>query len=245
MNNFDYNEIDSSDLSLPVRGSDEAGNLVFMPYDSKAPIEEKGLRTAKITYKRNMKTGTILGKNSCLLVPFLETHKIADKIEELMPYFKEFLESEQDKIIKDLHLSGVNKISPAQISLDSIIKNLKEAKLSSARMTKEVISSWFVDKLEAPLVVLFSDKLAPNSSELNEDQEAKVKMLVTVYKNKFSGLASNLVTYQKEEAEKLIIALDKVSELEEFSSNDIVLCKVKEKLNKMIKPVNLEEFLGL
>jgi len=111
-------------------------------------------------------------------------------------------------------------------------------------MTQEVIANWFDVSLAESLSVLFADKLGLSETPTNEESE-KVEMFVSVYKNKFSGLASNLVNYSIEETDKLLSALDKCSELDDKINSDLVSIKIKTKLVNMKTPVDLAEMLDL
>jgi len=224
-----------------ARGTNLDGNYTFMPYDAKAPVVEKGLRTIKVMYKKNMKTGTIGGNNVCILAKPLDIEEdIKPNIEKLLPYILTLCEAEQDKLVKSFHTSDDVEIIPSSINIEAIINSLEAARTESLRINKELLGSWFDSSMADTLTVLFADKLGI-SSEPSQEEIKKLESFLNVYKNKYSGLASNLVQYSKDEAEKLITALDKC----EIDSGDVVGMKVKEKLIKMVETPNLEEVLGL
>lgn len=239
---------------IPSRGTVSSGEYAFMPYDPKAPVSEKDLRTAKVMYKvakTGENAGVKKGNNVCLLVPHFSSSEVTEVINNLMPHIKALIEAEQDKIIKGLHVSGGDDylVNPDLLSMSAVIKSLEESKTSGTRMNKEVITSWFTDNLAESLSILFADKLGVSETPTEAEAE-KVSMFMNVYKNKFAGLASNLVTYSVEETDKLLVALDKVSELDDSfeastKSDNLITCKIIEKLEKMKKPVDVSSLFDL
>ena len=238
------NEVKQDELSVSInsaiRGTDLNGNYLFEAYDPKAPVttSEKDYRIAKVMYKRNNKTGKIAGANSCLIIPAMDETSIMSHLGELMPHFRSFLEAEQDKMIKEAHLKSVSFVSPVDIDIKSIVQFL-ESESVSGRMNKELIELWFTTHLQESLTLLFADKLGM-TIERYQDETSKLYLTVQVYKNLFTKMASNTVSYQKPEAEKLLQAI----EVCEVSGDDLVTIKIKEKLDKMINPVNTMELLG-
>lgn len=233
-----------SDKRIAVRGQLPNGDLVFMPYDAKAPVTEAGKRTVKIMYKvakTGANAGKVKGANSCLLLSPINKDEVKANIDKLLPHIINMCEVEQDKIAKELHIADPEQtIDPDKFSLTAVIASL-EAEAVSTRMTKEVINSWFDTNLADMLTVLFADKLGISDEPTKADAD-KLGNFLTVYRNKFGGLASNLVSYQPTEAEKLITAIDKC---ELRLEGDLVGSKIKEKLVKMVNPVDVTEFLDL
>ena len=227
--------------TINKRGMNETGDYKFMTYDAKAPVVEEGKRTIKLMYKVNPKTEKAAGINSCLLVTPINKDDLTDDVmSRLIPHVINMLEVEQDSIVKVAHKSGVDSISPDNISLDAIILSLETVR-ASVRMNKEVITNWFNSNLAETLTVLFADKLGVSDVPTEKD-ETNINRFLDVYKNKFNGLASNLISYQKEEAEKL---LEAVTKCEVDKETDLVSAKIIEKLNKMANPVSKTELLDL
>jgi hypothetical protein len=220
---------------LNKRGTDNAGNFVFMPYDAKAPVTETGLRTVKCLYKSSS------GKNNvCALVAPLSVDEINEKWESLMPHFVEFLQGEQDKLVKSLHTSDSAVFSASQIDLQAVINKLSEERISG-RLNKEVLETWFNSELADSLTVLFADKLGI-SEEPTQAEADKLDSFIAVYKSKFAGLASNMVTYQVEECDKLLVALDKC---EVDTGSDLIAARITERLEKMKNPVDTTALFDL
>ena len=231
-------------VNVPIRGMNSEGAYIFLPYDPKAPISEAGKRVIKVCYKvakQGKNAGVVKGKNSCLIVEPIVAEDVnnADVVNRLLPHVIAMCEAERDKIAKDFHLSGAQSVSQEALDINAIIASL-EAEAVSGRMNKEIITSWFDSEVSDILTVLFSQKLGITETSGAEEIK-KLDRFITVYRDKFCGLASNLVTYQIEEAKKLLEALDKC-ELD-FDS-DMIASKIREKLNKMLSPTNVEELLG-
>jgi len=242
MNNTDNTDNNSiSHVSITERGLDADGNLQFLSYDAKAPLVESGKRTIKLMYKVNTKTGKAAGINSCLLVsPVTKDELTDDVLKSLTPHIINMIEAEQDKIAKTAHVSGVTSLEVDALSIKSVISSL-ETVAQSTRMNKEVITSWFTDNLADTLTVLFADKLGVSETP-TENDTANINRFLDVYKTKFNGLASNLVSYQKEEAEKLLEAVEKC---EINKDSDLVSGKIIEKLTKMANPMSSTELMDL
>ena len=237
--NINKDELQTSVQSM-VRGTDLNGNYTFEGYEPKSPVSvsDSSYRVAKVMYKTNKKTGKIAGENSCLIVPHITGEDVTSHLEALTKHVVNMLESEQDKIIKGYHLDKVSFVTPETISIDAIIESL-EAVATSGRMNKELIVAWFTENLADDLIILFADKLGCEVERM-EDETSKLFLTIEVYKNLFSKMASNTTFYQPHEATKLMQAIDVC----EADSNDSITVKLKEKLGKMINPVNTMELLG-
>lgn len=232
-----------SDTINQVRGRDSEGNYTFLPYDPKAPISEKGLRTSKVMYKvakTGENAGVVKGNNVCMLLAPLNTEEVKEKLDKLMPHVIDYLESEQDKIVKAAHTSDDVTLSPEFLDIDAIIIAL-ETSASAGRMNKEIITSWFTDNMADMLTVLFADKLGISDTPTDSETQ-KLNQFLEVYKSKYAGLASNLVSYQPEESDKLLVAMDKC---EIDASNDMIGARIKEKLIKMKQPVDMSVLVDL
>lgn len=220
------------------RGLSVNGEYRYLPYDAKAPVSEKGLRTVKVMYKKP-KDGSKQKNNVCLLVQPVSSDAVLDSIEELLPHIVAMCETTQDAIAKDLHTSDDATVSPNNLNMASIVAKLT-ADATSGRMNKETIASWFTDTIADTMSVLFANKLGVSDTPTQEESD-KVERFVTVYKNKFTSLASNMTVLQPGEATKLLEAIDKC----DTESNDLIAIKLKDRLTKMSQPVDTIEMLGL
>lgn len=235
----DNNETNNVTVSANLsRGLSVNGEYRFLPYDAKAPVTESNLRTAKVMYK-TPKDGSKRKDNVCLLVAPITTDQILDSVEELLPHIVAMCEQTQDSIAKDLHTSNDVTIPVDSLNMTAIVAKLTES-ATSGRMNKETITSWFDSNIADTMSVLFANKLGVSEEPTQEDSD-KVDRFVTVYRNKYAGLASNTTIYQPQEAEKLLEAIQKC----DVADYDLVASKLKEKLTRMSKPVDTIELLGL
>ena len=232
---------DNTNNTILSRGVNADGDLVFLSYDATAPVVEAGKRTVKLMYKVNPKTQKAAGVNSCLLVEPITSEDLTSEIQaKLVPHIINMLEVEQDKLVRTAHLSGVESVSSDSIDIEAIITSLETVR-ASTRMNKEVITSWFEANMKDTLTVLFADKLGVSEVPTEKDAE-NITRFLDVYKNKFNGLASNLVSYQKEEAVKLMEA---VTKCDVDKNTDLVSAKIIEKLDKMVNPASSSELMDL
>lgn len=180
----------------------------FRPYDSQLGDQPTlaGYRNVKCLYKTNAKTGKVAADNSQIRVEDNITEAvIVERIKELAPYLVGYLQGEQDKIVKRLHLAGMTVLSPKQYALDSVVAAL-EASGTSQRLNKEQIEAWFADTMYEPLLVAFADKMGIVESPTAE-QQTKLDTVLAVYRNKLGSLASGKTHYREEEADMLLKAI--------------------------------------
>lgn len=211
----------------------------FRPYDSQLGEQPAlaGYRNVKCLYKVNKQTGRAAGDNSQIRVEDNITEEvIVERIAELAPYLVGFLQGEQDKIVKKLHLAGMTLLSPNQYSLDEVIAAL-EASGVSQRVNKEMIEAWFVDTMYESLLVAFADKMGVTEHP-TEEQQLKLDTVIGVYKAKFGSLASGKTHYRVEEADMLLKAIEvtgaettslgkrfvaRLTKMKETTGNDLLL----------------------
>lgn len=230
---------------LLTRGTNVDGNYTFMPYSPKAPVTaQDGYRVSKVMYKTNTKTGTIAGENSCVIIPVIEQDSVTANMDRLMKHVVTMLELEQDKIVKTAHLDKANErnvVTRDAITLDAIIIAL-ETEAVSGRINKEGITAWFDLYIKENLAMLFADKLGCDLDQLDV-ATSKLSLTLKVYSDMFGKMASNITSYQPQEAEKLLQAITVTCDSDE-AKQDAITLKLTDKLNKMINPVNTMELLG-
>ena len=231
-----------------VRGTDNNGNYTFMPYSPKAPVTAnvEGYRVSKLMYKVNPNTGKAAGENSCAIVPHITWSDVEAHIEQLRKHIISMLESEQDKLIRKYHLDKVTFIRPEQISLDAIVEAM-EAVAVSGRLNKEMIGEWFASYMKENLTLLLSDKLGLSNADTVQaalaDKSSKLSLMLKTYSDMFGKMASNTTVYQPVEAEKLLQAINAAVDTEE-GKQDTVTLRLREKLDKMMKPAPVADLLG-
>lgn len=181
----------------------------YAPYDAQLPIKVgEGMRLVKCLYKTNAKTGKAAGKNSYILVPeqHLSEEVMVENAALLAPYVAAFMQEQEDKLIKDHHVSGGLGFSDSWLSLQKILEALDSAGQGN-RLNKEKIETWFASDMEELLLVAFADKMGVGDSPTEAEMQ-KLAEITGVYRTKFASLASGKTTYRKEEAELLQRALD-------------------------------------
>ena len=181
----------------------------FRPYDSQLGEQPSiaGYRNVKCLYKTNAKTGKVAADNSQIRIDDSITQEaVAAKLGELMPHLITYLQGEEDKIVKKLHLQGMTLLSPKQYGLDSVIAAL-EAAGTGHRLNKEQIEQWFDAEMLEPLMVAFADKMGV-SEQPTEAEEKKLETVLQVYRSKFGSLASGKTHYREEEVDMLLKSME-------------------------------------
>lgn len=180
----------------------------FRPYDSQLPVPElKGYRTVKVIYRENKKTGEKAGETSYIRIPdYITEQAVADKLEQFMPFFVSYLQSQEDELIKQLHKNGATEIKEGTLSLDAVLEHLENSQ-QSVRLNSEKIVEWFRDNMADKLADAFAEKMGV-SEEPTEAELEKLVTIVGVYEKKLASLASPKTAYRPEEAETLQKALE-------------------------------------
>jgi hypothetical protein len=180
----------------------------FKEYDAQLTIPAvEGYRSVKCLYKKNMKTGKIAGTNSYVRVAdHITEEAVKEKLSLLMPHVIAYLQEEENKLVKVVHMTGASKIDPASISMDAVLAAL-EATGTSQRLNKEAVEEWFTGAVYEPLLVAFATKMGVSEEPTAEELE-KLEQITTVYKAKFSALAGGKTAYTPMEAEMLLKALE-------------------------------------
>ena len=177
----------------------------FRPYDSALPVPElKGYRTVKCLYKMNPRTKKAAGENSYIRVAdYITEDLVIGKVQELASVIVGYLQTEEDKLIKGYHLSGVTGVKESDLTIDAIIEAI-EASGTSQRLNKEKIENWFTAELESPLLNLFAERLQIADSDNPTDEELEsLQTVLTAYKSKFVGLASGKTHYREPDIKAL------------------------------------------
>lgn len=180
----------------------------FRPYDSQLPIEvATEQRTVKCLYKET-KDGKKAGENSYINIPtnHISEKVVIDRIQELAPYVVNFLQSEEDKLVKDAHKAGSLGFGTSWFSLEKVLEALDEAGQGN-RLNAEKIEQWFTADMQDSLAVAFMEKLGMSDEPTQEELE-KLVLITTAYKDKFKSLASGKTWYKPEECKLLQRALE-------------------------------------
>ena len=163
----------------------------FKPYDSQLPITDiRETRIVKCLYQISPKTGKKIAENSYIRVAckHLTEEMIVSRISELAPFMLSYLQSVEDKMIKEYHVAGLLRLTTGNLTLDKIIDKLEESEVSG-RLNKEQIETWYSEAINDNLAVIFAGKMQIDENS-SEQQLAKLELVLNAYKAKFASLAS-------------------------------------------------------
>ena len=214
MNTTETNPVHMADLSRATANAvaDAVATAsdvnTFKEYDSALTIPAvEGYRAVKCLYKKNPKTGKAAGTNSFVRVPdSITAASVTEKLAGLMPHVIQYLQEEENKLVKAQHVAGATMINPDSLGLDSILAAF-EASGTNNRLNKERVEEWFAGSMLESLMVAFADKMGLSDTP-TEAELSKLEQITGVYKAKFASLASGKTSYRPEEAELMLKALE-------------------------------------
>jgi len=200
----------SQDLAAQVAATEQGmtatENYLFNDYDPKTPISVIGKRTSKLLYKTNPKTHLAAGKNSCVFLPAISGKDVESKLVELSEYLCGYLETVQDKMIRELHATGAASFSPDKVGIDSIISYLASTATVS-RLSGDDIKAWFDSNMHDGLVVAFAESMSLDIEDITEEDLGRIEIVVGSYKSKFAMLASGKTVFKEEDIVSLTKAI--------------------------------------
>lgn len=191
-----------------------------------------GQRLAQVSYKTiSDKTNPLFGvkrESKCVSVPMITAHEILVNMDALVPSVIEYMQTVQDKIIRNRVDNNAASISAEEISITACIEYLESQDSESGnRLTKESVGAWFAQEIEESLTVLLADKLGvsdtPSAHEL-----AQIKKVLETFKDKVSSLAGGKTSYEP----NLCVQLKKVIAL--APEGDALKSRFNARLDKMI-----------
>jgi len=179
----------------------------FNEYDTAVPLPEvSGFRPVKCLYKINPTTKVAAGANSYIyIVDAITEDAVKERLAEFLPYFVNYLQEQENEIIKGLHKSGSVYLADNATGIDTVLERL-EASGTGNRLNKEKIEAWFDTSMSGKLAEAFAAKMGVSDTSTDAELE-KLQGIIDTYKRKFSGLASGKVIYRAEEAEVMQKAL--------------------------------------
>jgi hypothetical protein len=198
-----------------------------------------GQRLSRCLYKPDRKTKVQKYKSVCASIPVLEIELDEENIEKLAPYILNMLEETQDKIFKSLYESKDGKlssISDDDINLNAIIGYL-ENESSGGRFTKEFLNAWFDENMKDNLSVAIAEKLG--MKDPSESDWEVINKSVHGYREMIASLSGGATLYSPNQCKSLIKALEIASVEDEVNK------KLVGRLNKMLNPTPVAEFLSL
>lgn len=208
-------------------------------YDPKASKAFTGQRLSKITYKTvTDKESPLCGikrDSKCVSLPLVAHADVIANATALAPVVAEYLQSVQDKIVRDRVDAGATSISMEEISIAGCIEWL-ESNSESGRITKEFVATWFNETLSDSLAVLLADKLGVSATP-TDSESAKILAVVEQFKAKISSLAGGKTSYEP----KLCKSLLNVLEL--APAGDVLASRFTTRLGKMMEESKANEDL--
>ncbi len=206
-------------------------NHSVVSYDPKSSKAFAGQRLSKVSYKTvSDKESALYGikrESKCVSLPVIEVAEVIGNVSALAPAICEYLQTVQDKIVREKVDAGAASISMNDVGIVGILEWLDSQNGESGRLTKEVVGNWFSENIEESLAVLLAEKLGV--SEIPTDEESKQIMAVVAgFKDKVSSLAGGKTSYEPKLAESLKKCLNLAPD------GDILKCKFMNRLDKMI-----------
>jgi hypothetical protein len=214
-------------------------NHSVVTYDPKSSKAFSGQRLAKVTYKTiTNKDDPLCGikrESKCVSIPVVQSTDVIANVTALAPAICEYLQTVQDKIVRERIDLGAGSIAMEEISIAGCIEWL-ENNSESGRLTKESVATWFNETISESLAVLLADKLGV--SEVPTDAEsAKILAVVDQFKAKISSLAGGKTSYEPKLCKSLLNALELAP------AGDVLATRFSMRLNKMVEESKANEDL--
>jgi hypothetical protein len=182
----------------------------------------------------------------CVSVPLLPQAIVSDA--RFHPYFMEYLETVQDKVVKGLYEARkgkLDRVSDAELDADAMLGYLV-AESAGERISKESIAAWFAARVRDNLLVIYAEKLgyvpagSDGNVELTDEQMdtllrecGKVQAICELMAGKDVVLAE-----QQKKTIQRVFQICSENESEGFSA------KLKSKFDSLCGKVSVSEVLG-
>jgi hypothetical protein len=114
---------------------------------SKALPDNRGVL---IFYRKDAKTG-IKKASQFVSVPTIQQAELDSNMAQLMPHLRNFVETQQNNLIRELVEAGAQHLTTEQITIPAIINWLGETS-NGTRFSKQLVSDWFDSDVLEPLV---------------------------------------------------------------------------------------------
>lgn len=217
-------------------------NHSVVSYDPKSSKAFTGQRLSKVTYKTvTNKEDPLFGikrESKCVSLPIFATSEVVAQSAVLAPYVIEYLQTVQDKIVRERIDAGAGSISMAEISIAGCIEWL-DSNSESGRLTKESVAAWFNDTIAEPLAVTLADRLGVSATPTDAESN-KILAVVDAFKGKVAALAGGKTAYEPKVCKSIISALELAP------AGDVLATRFTSRLNKMIEESKAgEELLSL
>lgn len=206
-------------------------NHSVVAYDPKSTKPFTGQRLAKVTYKTvTDKESPLYGikrDSKCVSLPIFKAEEVTAQAAALAPYVIEYLQTVQDKIVRERVDAGAASISMQEISIAGCIEYL-DSNNESGRLTKESVAAWFNENLADNLAVTLAEKLGVGEVPSDSDS-AKILAVVDAFKGKIASLAGGKTAYEPKICKSLINALELAP------AGDVLATRFTARLQKMIE----------
>ena len=200
----------------------------IIPFVAKKTAAFSEQRLSVIGYKTDKKTG-IKPASVCASIPVLSVRDCSpDQLVKFYPVLTKLIQQTQDSIVRELHESKQTQVRDDQIDIPAVIAFLEEES-QGGRLTKDIVSRWFVEVLVEPLTLAVADKLGM-PDDLSEADKGKLEGIINSYSASFQAMAGGKTAFSVEKARSLL----KVLALLEDAENDSLAPKFSKKLNDMI-----------
>lgn len=206
-------------------------NHSVVTYDPKATKAFTGQRLSKVTYKTvTNKDDPMFGikrESKCVSLPVFKNEEVIAQSAALAPYVVEYLQTVQDKIVRERIDAGAGSISMEEISIAGCIEYL-DSNSESGRLTKETVAAWFNETIAEPLAVTLADRLGVSATPTDAESN-KILAVVDAFKGKVASLAGGKTAYEPKVCKSIISALELAP------AGDVLATRFTARLNKMIE----------
>lgn len=214
-------------------------NHSVVAYDPKSSKAFTGQRLSKVTYKTvTDKESPLYGikrDSKCVSLPIFKSEEVVAQSAALAPYVIEYLQTVQDKIVRERIDAGATSISMQEISIAGCIEYL-DSNSESGRLTKESVAAWFNETIAEPLAVVLADKLGVSDTPTDAESN-KILAVVDAFKGKVAALAGGKTAYEPKVCKSILNALELAP------SGDVLATRFTNRLNKMIEEHKADEDL--
>lgn len=218
---------------------DLAGNHSVVSYVAGVTKPLSGQRLS-VVYWKTGKDG-IKKESKCVSIPKIEGIT-PEELQLMVPHVMELLAQAQNKIIRESIEAGKTTILGEDISVAKCISYMNEVGSSetAVRLTTESLTQWYVDTLEAPVMLAVAAKLGiSEDTEPTAEQSQKVEAISKKYKETIGKLASGAFKLPADYAEM-------VKKVVSFApSEDAIRVKLEGKLDKMLKVSDEDMMMAL
>ena len=159
-------------------------------------------RVAVLRWKNTGKDATTKKQNLAVVLPVIANEELLTAA--LYPHFREYLESVQVSILKELVEAAPSKVfvAPEEVGISAIVSYL-ETSNEGSKLTKESVGKWFADVVAETLTVALADKLGVSDNP-SKEQAIRIEKIVAAFKETACKLAGTKTSYNEQEKEQML-----------------------------------------